>query len=220
MDNEAENGVAAHWAYKEGDTADAALQRSIDTLKSLLEDNDETLLEGFTQHLDSERVYVFTPKGEVIDLVKGSTPLDFAYHVHSEIGHRCRGAKVNGSIVNLTYHLQNGDRIEVLTTREASPSRDWLNKSLGYLQSSRARGKVRAWFNTQDHAQHLIDGRAMLDRELRRLKTVNISIEKIAKRLKYDKSADMCVALGRNELTISQIVGAIDHLSEELQQYA
>lgn len=213
MDNDAENGVAAHWAYKEGGSADAALQRSIDTLKILLEDNDETLIEGFTQQLDSERVYVFTPKGEVVDLVQGATPLDFAYHVHSEIGHRCRGAKVNGSIVNLTYQLCNGDRIEVLTTREPAPSRDWLNKSLGYLKSSRARGKVRAWFNTQDHAQHLIDGRAIFDRELKRLKTVNVSIEKITRRLKFDKPADMFAAIGRNDVTISQIVGAIDHLS-------
>ncbi len=214
MDNEAENGVAAHWAYKEGGSPDAALQRSIDALKALLEDTDETLVEGFTQQLDSERVYVFTPKGEVVDLVRGATPLDFAYHVHSEVGHRCRGAKVNGSIVNLTYQLNNGDRIEILTSREPAPSRDWLNKSLGYLQSSRARGKVRAWFNTKDHDQHLIDGRAILDRELRRLKAVNISIEKIARRLKFDKPADLFAALGRNDVTISQIAGAIDHLSE------
>ena len=214
MDDDAENGVAAHWAYKEGGSADEALQRSIDALKALLEDNDETLVEGFTQQLDSERVYVFTPKGEVVDLVKGATPLDFAYHVHSEVGHRCRGAKVNGSIVNLTYPLNNGDRIEILTTREAAPSRDWLNKSLGYLQSSRARGKVRAWFNTQDHAQHVIDGRAILDRELKRFKSVSVSIEKIAKRLKFDKPTDLFAAIGRNDVTVSQIAGAIDHLSE------
>ncbi|MCL4149655.1 UNVERIFIED_CONTAM: hypothetical protein GTU68_037209 [Idotea baltica] len=214
MDDEAENGVAAHWAYKEGGSSDAALQRSIDTLKLLLEDTDELLLEGFSQQLDSERVYVFTPKGEVIDLVKGATPLDFAYHVHSEIGHRCRGSKVNGSIVNLTYPLQNGDRVEVLTTREPAPSRDWLNRSLGYLKSSRARGKVRAWFNTQDHAQHLAEGRAILDRELKRLKSVNISIDKITRKLKFEKSADLFVALGRNEVTVSQVAGAIDHLVE------
>jgi len=214
MDDEAENGGAAHWAYKEGGATDVTLQRSIDTLKQLLEDTDESLVEGFSQQLDSERVYVFTPKGEVIDLVNGATPLDFAYHVHSEIGHRCRGSKVNGSIVNLTYQLQTGDRVEILTTREPAPSRDWLNKSLGYLRSSRARGKVRAWFNTQDYEQHLSDGRAILDRELRRFKTVNISIEKITRRLKFEKPAELFVALGRNEVTVSQVVGAIDHLSE------
>ena len=221
MDDEAENGGAAHWAYKEGASTDVSLQRSIDSLKLLLDDTDESLLEGFSQQLDSERVYVFTPKGEVIDLVNGATPLDFAYHVHSEIGHRCRGSKVNGSIVNLTYPLQNGDRVEILTTREPGPSRDWLNKSLGYLKSSRARGKVRAWFNTQDYEQHLNDGRAILDRELRRFKTVNISIDEITRRLKFDKPAELFVALGRNEVTVSQIVGAIDHLSEpEKRQFA
>jgi len=214
MDDEAENGVAAHWAYKEGNDADEALQRNIDALKQLLEDNDESLFEGFSQQLDSERVYVYTPKGEVIDLIKGATPLDFAYHVHSEVGHRCRGCKVNGSIVNLTYQLQNGDRVEILTTREAAPSRDWLNKSLGYIKSSRARGKVRAWFNAQDHAQHLADGRAILDRELRRLKSANISIEKISKRLKFDKPNDLYAALGKNDVTLAQIAGAIDHIAE------
>ena len=218
MDDDAENGVAAHWAYKEGGATDEALQRSIDTLKQLLEDSDEQLVEGFSQQLQSERVYVFTPKGEVVDLVKDATPLDFAYHVHSEIGHRCRGAKVNGSIVNLTYALQNGDRVEVLTTREAAPSRDWLNKSLGYLKSSRARGKVRAWFNTQDHDQHLIDGRAILDRELRRLKATAVSIEKISRRLKFDKPADLFAAIGRSEVTVPQIAGAIDRLSEPQQK--
>lgn len=218
MDDEAENGVAAHWAYKEGGKADESLQRNIDALRQLLEDSDESLLEGFSQQLDSERVYVYTPKGEVIDLVKGATPLDFAYHVHSEVGHRCRGCKVNGSIVNLVYQLQNGDRVEILTTREAAPSRDWLNKSLGYIKSSRARGKVRAWFNAQDHAQHLLDGRAILDRELRRLKSANVSIEKISKRLKFDKPNDLYAALGKNDITLGQIAGAIDHLSEPEKQ--
>jgi len=215
MDDDAEIGVAAHWAYKEGGGADEALQRNINTLRQLLDDSDdEQLVEGFSQQLDSERVYVFTPKGEVVDLVAGATPLDFAYHVHSEIGHRCRGAKVNGSIVPLTYTLQTGDRVEVLTTREPAPSRDWLNKTQGYLRSSRARAKVRAWFNTQDHAQHLADGRAMLDRELKRLKAHSVSIDKLTRRLKFDKPDTLFAAIGRNEVTMPQIIGAIDHLAE------
>jgi len=214
MDDEAENGTAAHWAYKEGGAADVALQRNIDALRQLLEDTDEQLVEGFSQQLDADRVYVFTPKGEVVDLVKGATPLDFAYHVHSEIGHRCRGAKVNGSIVNLTYALHNGDRVEVLTTREPAPSRDWLNKSLGFLKSSRARGKVRTWFNTQDYDQHLHDGRAILDRELKRLKATGIGLDKMTQRLRFDKQADLFVAIGRNDVTLAQIAGAIDHLGE------
>ncbi|MFK8083863.1 MAG: bifunctional (p)ppGpp synthetase/guanosine-3',5'-bis(diphosphate) 3'-pyrophosphohydrolase [Granulosicoccus sp.] len=216
MDDHAENGVAAHWAYKEGSVVDVNLQKSINALRQLLEDNDddEQLIEGFSQQLDSQRVYVFTPKGEVIDLTNGATPLDFAYHIHSEIGHRCRGAKVNGRIVPLTYILCNGDQVEVLTTREPGPSRDWLNKSLGYVNSSRARGKIRAWFNQQDHEQHLIDGRAILDRELKRFKASTIAIDTLAKRLKFDKPNDLFTAIGRNDVTVAQIVGAIDHLSE------
>jgi len=214
MDDDAENGVAAHWAYKEGRPVDVALQKGINALRELLDDNDdEHLFEGFSQHLDSQRVYVFTPKGEVIDLASGSTPLDFAYHIHSEIGHRCRGAKVDGRIVPLTYILSNGDQVEVLTTREPAPSRDWLNQSLGYINSSRARGKVRAWFNQQDHGQHLADGRALLDRELKRHKASSVSVETLVKRLKFEKAADLYAAIGRNEVTVGQIVGAIDHLS-------
>jgi len=214
MNEEAENGVAAHWAYKEGRDTDGQQQRNLIALKQLLDEgDDEQIVEGFTQQLDSGRVYVFTPKGEVIDLVAGSTPLDFAYHVHSEIGHRCRGAKVNGSIVPLTYALQNSDQVEVLTTREPAPSRDWLSKSNGYLKSSRARSKVRSWFNSQDHAQHVADGRIILDREIKRLKTVSVSIDAIAERLGFKKPADLFASIGRNDVTIPQIVGAIDHLA-------
>ena len=216
MDNDAENGVAAHWAYKEGSAVDKSLQKSINALRQLLEDDsdDEQLLEGFSQHIDEKRVYAFTPKGEVLDLALGATPLDFAYHIHSEIGHRCRGAKVNGRIVPLTYVLNNGDQVEVLTTREPGPSRDWLNKSLGYINSSRARAKVRAWFNQQDHEQHLSDGRTILDREIKRYKAGAVPIETLAKRLKFDKSNDLFVAIGRNDVTVAQIVGALEHLAE------
>lgn len=214
MDDDAENGVAAHWAYKEGAPVDLNLQKGINALRQLLDDSDDdVLVEGFSQQMDSQRVYVFSPKGEVVDLVSGSTPLDFAYHIHSEIGHRCRGAKVNGRIVPLTYVLGNGDQVEVLTTREAAPSRDWLNKSLGYLSSSRARSKVRAWFNQQDHDQHLTDGRAILDRELKRFKASSVSIDTLCKRLKFEKPGDLFASIGRNEVTVAQIAGAIDHLT-------
>lgn len=215
MDDDAENGVAAHWAYKEGSEADPKLQKGITALRQLLEDNDdEQLVEGFSQQLDSRRVYVYTPKGEVIDLTNGSTPLDFAYQIHSEIGHRCRGAKVNGRIVPLTYLLRNGDQVEVLTTREAGPSRDWLNRSLGYITSSRARGKVRAWFNLQDHEQHVADGRTILDRELKRFKASDLSVDALGKKLKFGKTSDLYAAIGRNEVTVAQLVGAIDKLTD------
>jgi len=215
MNEHAENGIAAHWAYKEGSPVDVNLQKSINTLRQLLDDSDnDQLVEGFSQQLDAHRVYVFTPKGEVIDLVGGATPLDFAYHIHSEIGHRCRGAKVDGRIVPLGYVLQNGERVEVLTTREPAPSRDWLNRSLGYLASSRARSKVRAFFNAQDHAQHVAEGRNILERELKRLRATSVPIEKLMRRLKVDKPMDLYAAIGRNDVSLQQIVGAIDYLLE------
>lgn len=213
MDRDAELGVAAHWQYKEGAKSDARMHESVASLRQLLEQtDDESLVEGFSQQFDADRVYVFTPKGDVVDLVAGSTPLDFAYHVHSEIGHRCRGAKINGRIVQLTTKLTNGDRVEVLTTREAAPSRDWLNKSLGYLHTSRARSKVRVWFHAQDYEQHVADGRAILDREIKRLHATDVSLEKISTGLKFEKTVDLCVALGRNEVTPSQVASTITAL--------
>ena len=145
-------------------------------------------------------------------MVAGATSLDFAYHVHSEIGHRCRGAKINGSIVPLTTKLENGDRVEVLTTREAAPSRDWLNKSLGYLHTSRARSKVRVWFNAQDHEQHVADGRAILDREMRRWHVGELSRESIAQNLTFDKVVDLHVALGRADVTAAQVATVLSTL--------
>jgi len=212
MDREAELGVASHWQYKEGGNKDGRFQQRIASLRQLLEQSDDALVEGFSQQFDSDRVYVFTPKGDVIDLVAGSTPLDFAYHVHSDVGHRCRGAKINGSIVPLTTQLANGDRIEVLTTREPGPSRDWLNQSLGYLHTSRARSKVRVWFNAQDQEQHMAEGRAILDREMRRLHCSDIAIETVAQSLKFDKPADLFIALGRADVTAAQVAGALARL--------
>ena len=218
MNDHAENGIAAHWAYKEGSPVDTNLQKSINALRRLLdESDDEQLVEGFGQQLDAHRVYVFTPKGEVIDLVGGATPLDFAYQIHSEIGHRCRGAKVDGRIVPLTRELRNGERVEILTTREPAPSRDWLNRSLGYLKSGRARSKVRAFFNAQDHAQHVAEGQLILERELRRLRATQVSLERLVRRLKHDKPSDLYAAIGRNEVSLAQIVGAIDHLVEPVR---
>ena len=211
MDQEAELGIAAHWSYKEGGQADTQLLSSINGLRQLLDDTDDILVEDYRQQVGTDRVYVITPKGDVVNLVSGSTPLDLAYHIHSDVGHRCRGAKINGSIVPLTTTLTNGDQVEILTTREPSPSRDWLNKSLGFLQSSRARSKVRAWFNVQDLEQHLQDGRAILDRELRRAHS-NIPIDKLTRAMKFEKSNDLYVALARNETSASQLATVLNQL--------
>jgi GTP pyrophosphokinase len=214
MDEHAERGVAAHWLYKEGSSEDERLQQSVNALRSLLDagGGDDAFGETVGRELFADRVFVFTPKGEVIDLPQGATALDFAFSVHTQIGYRCRGARVNGRIVPLTQQLHNGDHVEVLTTREARPSRDWLNQDLGYLRTSRARAKVRAWFNQQDHAQHVEDGRSMLERELRRLHARDLSQDRLARELGYERCNDLLAALGRNEVSSSRVAGAVQSL--------
>ncbi|MDH5822217.1 bifunctional (p)ppGpp synthetase/guanosine-3',5'-bis(diphosphate) 3'-pyrophosphohydrolase [Luteimonas sp. RD2P54] len=174
MHEQAELGVAAHWRYKEGGGGDAALERKIEWMRRLLEAHqdggDEAALAGaLDTELVEDRIYTLTPRGEVIDLPRDATPLDFAYHVHTMVGHRCRGAKVNGRIVPLDHRLRSGDRVEILTGKTAEPRRDWLLAANGYLASGRSRDKVRAWFHKLDRDRNLQDGRDMLDRELKRL---------------------------------------------------
>ncbi len=215
MDAEAELGIAAHWRYKEGSGQDTRLQKSINSLRSLLdqkEDNDENMLETFVTDVFADRVYVFTPTGEVIDLPANSTPLDFAYHVHTEIGHRCRGAKLNGRIVQLGHRLNSGDQVEILTGKLANPSRDWMNKSLGFLQTSRARGKVRAWFNVRDQESHLDDGKSIVDREMKRLNARELDLDSIVSKLSFDKADNLYIAVGRGDVSHSKIATAINKL--------
>lgn len=173
MHQNAELGVAAHWKYKEQSKTDSAYEERIAWLRHLLswqEDMVESgnLVDEFRTQVFEDRVYVFTPKGDVVDLPVGSTPLDMAYQVHTEIGHRCIGAKVNGKIVPFTYQLQTGEQVEILTQQEQAPRRDWLNPSNGYLKTSKARSKVSAWFKRQDHDKNEQEGREMLTRELDR----------------------------------------------------
>lgn len=178
MHAQAELGVAAHWRYKEGTgnrsaAADAALDRRIEWMRRLLdpqrEGDDATLLGELGTELAEDRVYVLTPKGEVVDLPLGATPLDFAYHVHTEVGHRCRGAKVNGRIVPLEHQLATGDRVEILVAKAGEPKRDWLVVANGFLASPRSREKVRSWFNKLDRARNVQAGRDLLEKELRRV---------------------------------------------------
>ena len=223
MDSDAELGIAAHWRYKEGSGEDTRLQKSINSLRTLLEnhgEDDEQLLEVFDTEVFSDRVYVFTPKGEIIDLPIHATPLDFAYHVHTEIGHRCRGAKVNGRIVQLGHQLQNGDRVEVLTGKISNPSRDWMNKSNGFLHTSRARGKVRAWFNVRDQETHLEDGRQIVERELKRMNARDVSHSSLAEKCSVEKGDAFYIAVGRNEIGHNKLVGAINALQVPEQRIA
>ena len=157
MHEQAELGVAAHWQYKEGGPRDREYARKIEWVRRLLEpvaveDAERDFLERMRAELFTDRIYAFTPKGEVIDLPRGATPLDFAYHVHTGLGHRCRGAKVNGRIVPLTYALKNGEIVEIIVGKEPAPSRDWLARDQGYLASARSRAKVRAWFRKLESA--------------------------------------------------------------------
>ncbi|MDD2684873.1 MAG: bifunctional (p)ppGpp synthetase/guanosine-3',5'-bis(diphosphate) 3'-pyrophosphohydrolase [Gallionella sp.] len=214
MHHDSELGVAAHWRYKENKKSDADFDEKITWLRSILEwkaelaDSDD-LREQFKNELLQDRVYVFTPQGKVIDLPKGATPVDFAYTLHTDLGHRTRGAKVDSNIVPLKYQLQTGQRIEILTTKQGAPSRDWINPALGYLKSARARAKVRHWFATQNLDDSIAQGRMILERELQRLGVSDINQEKLAQKLHYNKPDDLLAALGRGDITARRAGTAI-----------
>ena len=220
MDEFAEHGVAAHWRYKEGQQADASIQSSINSLRKLLDPEqtqDEELLDNFRTEMFHDRVYVLTPEGRVIDLPQGATPIDFAYAVHTEVGHRCRGAKVNGRIVQLTYELNNGDQVEILTTKEASPVRDWLSPHLAYTKTSRARNRIRSWFRHQDRDKHLSDGKALYEREVKR-QAVRPDLDVLLKACKQVSSEDFFVAIGRGDVSVSQLSAALQQQKNEDQE--
>jgi GTP pyrophosphokinase len=214
MHHHAELGVAAHWRYKEGGAAPAAFDQKIRFLRQLLEPADDgaDLLDQIRDDFFEDRVYAVSPKGDVVELPALATPLDFAYHVHTQVGHRCRGAKVNGRIVPLTYHVENGDQIEIITGSQAHPSRDWLSPKLGYLAGARARSKVRNWFRLQDRDQHLRQGREILDRELARLSEKDVATDDIAKQLKHKGTEALWVSLGAGDLTSASIATALQNL--------
>lgn len=214
MHQHSELGVAAHWRYKEGGKSDAKFDEKIAWLRQILEWKEEVadqgdMMEQFKSELFLDNVYVLTPQGKVIDLPKGATPVDFAYTLHTDLGHRTRGAKVDGSIVPLNYKLQNGQRVEILAAKQGAPSRDWLNPALGYLQSPRARAKVRHWFRYQNFEEDMSQGRAQLDRELHRLGVISVNQEKVAQKLNFNKLDDFLAAIGRGEVTQHQIAQAI-----------
>ena len=214
MHQHAELGVAAHWRYKEGSRGEADFDRKIAWLRRVLDWRDELgdegeLAEYFKTELFQDSVYVVTPQGRVIDLPRGATPVDFAYHVHSDLGHRCRGAKVDGHIVPLTYALSNGQRVEIITAKEGGPSRDWLNPALGFLKSNRARTKVRQWFNSQQLAEAIASGRAALEKELQRLGRTGQNLDELAASLDFAKVEELFAALGRSEVSSRQLLAGL-----------
>jgi GTP pyrophosphokinase len=153
-----------------------------------------------------DRVYVFTPRGDIIDMPAGSTPLDFAYHVHTDIGHRCRGARINGKLVPLHHVLKTGDQVEILTAKRGGPSRDWLNSNLGLLNTQRAKSKIRQWFKKEDYQQNLAQGRILLERELQRLGLTQVNFEDIARGLQFKAPDEMFVDLGTGDLSVSRVI--------------
>lgn len=218
MHQHAELGVAAHWRYKEGVHKDQTFEDKISWLRQILEWRDEEtdaddFIHRFKTEIFQDRVYVVTPKGTIIDLPQGATPLDFAYYVHTDVGHRCRGAKVNGKIVTLNYELKSGDQVEVLTTRSSHPSMDWLSPHLGYLKTPRARAKARQWFKHQDYEKNTAAGRAIVDKELNRLSIHNLAHDTLAKRLNFNQTNDFYAAVGSSDISSAQIAGAAQDLA-------
>ena len=204
----AELGVAAHWRYKEGSKQNVATEKTIDSFRQLLgeKQSDEELVESFKTELFNDRVFVLSPAGKLVDLVKGSTPLDFAYAIHTEVGHRCRGAKVNDRIVPLTYPLKSGETVEILTAREGDPNPHWIDSNLGYLKNPRAVLKVKNWFKHQDNEKNIALGKSLLEKEMQLLAVFDMECSVIAEHFKYTAVEQLYLAIGRGVITNNQII--------------
>ncbi|MGH8250023.1 MAG: bifunctional (p)ppGpp synthetase/guanosine-3',5'-bis(diphosphate) 3'-pyrophosphohydrolase [Steroidobacteraceae bacterium] len=214
MHEHAELGVAAHWRYKEGAARDSAYDRKIEWLRELLapvadSESDSDFLSRVRADLFDDRVYALTPRGEVVDLPNGATPIDFAYHVHTDLGHRCRGARVNGRIVPLNHRLANGEVVEIIGGKQAKPSRDWLIEQQGFLASPRSRAKVRSWFKKRDAGQNLREGRELFDRELSRLGGEQALMSELVGEFGLSNADALYLALGSGDLAPAQLSGAI-----------
>ncbi|HEY6544425.1 MAG TPA: bifunctional (p)ppGpp synthetase/guanosine-3',5'-bis(diphosphate) 3'-pyrophosphohydrolase [Dokdonella sp.] len=225
MHRHAELGVAAHWRYKEGGSTDASFERKIAWMRKLLDgmdarDDDAALLAGFRTEVVEDRTYVLTPKGQVVDLPRDSTVLDFAYAIHTDVGHRCRGAKVNGRIVPLSFRPATGDRVEILTGKLIEPKRDWLSSQHGFLATHRAREKVRAWFKRVDLAQNLAAGRFVLERELRRLGLQPPNLDALPARFNLKSHDELLEALAFGDVGTGQLARALHELGTPAREQA
>ncbi len=218
MHQHSEYGVAAHWRYKEGGhraaRRDPGFEDRIAWLRQVLDWKDSVAdasewLTAFKSSLFIDTIYVLTPQGRVIDLPRGATPVDFAYAVHTNLGHRCRGARVNGAMVPLNTQLRNGQQVEVVTVKQGGPSRDWLNPELGYVQSNRARAKVRQWFKAQQHEETLAHGRSAVERELQRAGATALNLDAVAAQAGFARAEELFAAVGREEINSRQLQLAI-----------
>jgi GTP pyrophosphokinase len=211
----AEYGVAVHWHYKEGGKTDLNFENGIGWLRQLIDwhrelSGAEEFLESVRTDVFSDQVFVYTPKGSVKDLPKGSTPLDFAYRIHTDLGNRCIGAKVNGKLVPLNSELHNGDIVEILSSKAPrAPSRDWLNPNLGYIKTTHARGKIRQWFTKQERTENVERGREILDKFMRHLGIKFAERDNIAKLFSYDTLDEFYAALGYGGVTAQQIAAKL-----------
>lgn len=210
----AEYGVAAHWRYKEGGKHDEALDRNINSLRRLLESrgDDRELLDDFRSELFADQIFVLTPIGQVVRLKKGATPVDFAYAIHTEVGHRCRGAKVNGRIVPLTYQLNSAEKVEIITTKQGSPSLGWLDPHMGYVATSHARSKIKQWFKQQDHDKHLRAGKATLERERHKLGMAALKeseMDDLVRHFHLPRIDDLLLNIGRGDITPAQLASTL-----------
>ncbi len=209
MHEHAELGVAAHWRYKEGGKGRDDDELRVAWLRQLLAWRAEVDAPLESGPAREERIYVLTPQARVVELPAGGTPIDFAYHIHSELGHRCRGARVNGVMVPLSTPLATGQTVEIVSAKTGGPSRDWLNPELGYLHSARSRAKVRQWFNALEFEQSVAAGREIVEKELQRLGKTAVRLEELARRLGFDKVDDLCAAATKEEFSLRSIEQAI-----------
>ncbi len=222
MHQNAEYGIAAHWRYKGGRSSDKDFERRIEYLRSLMEwrqdvDDAQEFVDSMKSDVFGDRVYVFTPNGDIIDLPTGATPIDFAYNVHTEVGHRCRGAKIGGKLVSLDTVLKTGDQVEILTSKRGGPSRDWLNPHLGMIKSQRSRAKIRRWFKQQDRDQNIKNGRDIIEREMRQLGLSDVNLEQLARSLNFKNIVDLSEALGCGDISHMRITNALIS-SDEIKQ--
>lgn len=218
MHENAEFGIASHWRYKEEGGKNDSYNERIDHLRRMMEwrtdvDDATEFVESMKTDVFQDRVYIFTPDGDIIDLPAGSTPIDFAYHIHTDVGHRCRGAKVNGKLVSLSHELATGEQVQILTAKRGGPSRDWLNVNLGLVKTQRAKSKMRVWFRKQDREQNIAQGRSLLEKELHRIGIKEkTNLENLAREMGYRSTDDLTLALGHGDLSVNLIV---TQLSEE-----
>ncbi len=226
MHEHAEYGIAAHWRYKEGNTRsrDEVFERRLNYLRRLMEfgpevDDAKQFVDTMKTELFEDRVYAFTPKGDIIDLPTGATPIDFAYHIHTEIGHRCRGAKVHGRLVNLNHVLKTGDQVEIMIAKRGGPSLDWLNPDLGYVHTERARSKIRTWFRKQNREKHIQSGREVLERELKRLGLLDsMAFDTVFQWFGYERLDDFLAAVGAGDINGGQIASRILDMERREQE--